>query len=386
MARRLSRSEARALEHIRFTPGITRHELAADLGVSVTTVNPIVSRLIDERLVSEVLPGKGERTGAGRPRAGLRASGEAKTVVAVLWSHGVLDRAVATFDNQIVWRRRTPVAGHPAADQLEAAAREALDAARAAGPYAPPERVVLALPAPYEAGVGVGRGASVAASGAFASWFADDPQVLLSTELGIPVIVENDANLGALGEAAAGAARDEPAAIFVKLSGHGIGAGLTINGTLFPGAHGFAGEIAHLRVDDDSRVICACGSRGCLEERIGPNMLRQLHANYGPEITFEDLLSMVELGTPGPTRLLQDAGRVAGRALADICTFFNPSVLVLDAGSAAATRVLILGVREQIEQSTPPFSRRELRIVPGDLKEKAAIYGAVRIARDAAVA
>jgi predicted NBD/HSP70 family sugar kinase len=133
-------------------------------------------------------------------------------------------------------------------------------------------------------------------------------------------------------------------------------------------------------------VICACGSRGCLEERIGPNMLRQLHANYGPEITYEDLLSMVELGTPGPTRLLQDAGRVAGRALADICTFFNPSVLVLDAGSAAATRVLILGVREQIEQSTPPFSRRELRIVPGDLKEKAAIYGAVRIARDAAVA
>jgi predicted NBD/HSP70 family sugar kinase len=200
------------------------------------------------------------------------------------------------------------------------------------------------------------------------------------------VLVENDANLGALGESTSGAAAGEAAVIYVKLTGHGVGAGLTINGRLFEGSHGFAGEIAHVRVDDDSQVICSCGSRGCLEEKIGPNMLRQLHANYGADITYEDLLDMVEQGVPGPIRLLQDAGRVAGRALADMCTFFNPGVLVLDAGTSAALDVLLEGVREQVQQSTPPFVQRGLRILPAELGADAPVLGAADHARSALLA
>lgn len=384
VATTLTRSAARALTHVRYTPGITRHELAEALGVSVTTVNPLISTLLAGGSVVEVIPAKLERPAVGRPRAGLVTPGPADTIAAVMWSHGVLDSAIATFDHQIVWRRRVSVDGLPTTPELVDAVRRVLDADAAPAPsLGVPGVVVLGLPAPYEPGVGLGSAdAHGKDSGSgFGSWFSRDPRAILSEEFELPVIVENDANLGALGETHLGAGVGESTAIYVKLSGHGIGAGLTINGGLFSGSHGFAGEIAHVRVDDDSPTICACGSRGCLEEKIGPNMLRQLHANYGASIDYSDLLAMVRSGVPGPVRLLKDAGRVAGRALADICAFLNPGVLILDAGSPEASLVLIGGVREQIEQSTPPFARHGLRLVPARLGDDAPIVGAVHRAR-----
>ncbi|QXT63712.1 ROK family transcriptional regulator [Tessaracoccus palaemonis] len=384
MTRRLTRAEQRALGQVRFNPGITRNELADELGLSVTTINPLVARLLDAGEVSEVLPTAAERHGLGRPRAALVTTGQRDAIVVVTWGHGVLDRAVATFDRSILWRQRTLVSGHPTREALLDAGREALAAFPGTAESGRPGRAVFGLPVPYEHGVGVGSPAGQAEPGGFAAWFNEDPQSLLSRELGVPVHVENDANLGALGEARHGAAAGEPVAIYVKLSGQGIGCGLTIGGELFSGSRGFAGEIAHMRVDDSSQIICSCGSRGCLEEKIGPNMLRQLQDNYGPT-TYADLLIMVEAGTPGPIRLLQDAGRVAGRALADICTFFNPGALVVDAGSPAASQILKRGIQEQIDQSTPPFSRKGLQIQPSGLGEDAAIQGALHIARLAAI-
>ncbi|MFV0407450.1 MAG: ROK family transcriptional regulator [Propioniciclava sp.] len=383
MATTLPRSARRALTIIRHSPGITRHTLAETLHVSVTTINPVVSRLIDQKLVAEVIPTKDDRHGVGRPRAGLITPGATESVAILIWGHGVLTTAIATFDDRVVWKTKTRVEDILTADELVAASRSTLTATPGLDGIRPPTLLVLGLPAPYERGVGIGQSAAEDArdDAGFASWFSADPQALLSEQLGIRVIAENDANLGALGETARGAARGADAAIYLRLSGYGVGAGVTIRGQLFSGSHGYAGEIAHVRVDDTSGIICSCGSRGCLEEKIGPTMLHQLHANYGTEITYDDLLEMVERQLPGPTRLLQDAGRVAGRSLADICTFFNPGVLAIDAGSATASHVLIDGVREQIDQSTPPFVRRGLAIVPSELGEDAPLIGAVAAAR-----
>ncbi|MFV0428330.1 MAG: ROK family protein [Arachnia sp.] len=346
-------------------------------------MNPLVARLIDAGKLAEIIPTSDERQGVGRPRAGLAVEGPAETIAVVTWGHGLLDLAVATYDRSILWRERSEVSGNPTPEQLLAAGHAAL-ATVPDGHVMPPSRAVFGIPVPYEQGVGVGRGTGEVNVDGFASWFSDDPQAMLSEGLGVPVHVANDANLGALGEARFGAAADERVAIYIKMSGSGIGCGLTIDGRLFSGSHGYAGEIAHMRVDDDSRIICSCGSRGCLDEKIGPNMLRQLRDNYGPT-TYADLLRMVGQGLPGPSRLLKDAGRVAGRALADICTFFNPGSLVIDAGSPAGSIVMLEGVREQVEQSTPPFSRRGLRIVPTHLGEEAAIHGAVEAARQDAL-
>jgi predicted NBD/HSP70 family sugar kinase len=389
---RQQRSAERAARVIRFTPGITRQELAHALGITVSTVNPVVADLLGEGRVEEREAPRPAGT-RGRPRSGLRTSGIPDVLGVVLWSHGVLDISLARFDRSVLWRRQTPVGGRPTLEGLGEAVVALVSAARTTVRSPAPYAIVLGLPAPYEPGVGVagerepggGPGEEELGLGTgrdlFADWFDDDPARMLAERVGIPVRVENDANLGALGEARHGTARGERCSVQVKVSGTGIGAGITVNGRLFDGAGGVAGEIAHVRVDDDSTVLCSCGSRGCLREQMGEGMLATLRPVHGPALDWSGLLDLVERGDPGALRVVGDAGRTTGRALSDLATFLNPSMVVVDAGSPAASRAFLRGVSEQIERSTPPFVRRGLRLETSTLGEDAALLGAIEVAR-----
>lgn len=386
------RSAERAARVVRFTPGITRQELAQALGITVSTVNPLVASLVSAGSVEERETPRRAGT-RGRPRAGLHATGPRDVLGVVLWSHGTLDISLAGFDRSVSWRRRTPVSTSPALDGLaeavDALARAARSPVRSPAPYA----LVLGLPAPYEPGVGVagerapgggpaedelGRGSG---RDLFSDWFDDDPARMLQERTGIPVRVENDANLGALGEARHGIARGERCCVRITISGRGIGAGITLNGRLFDGAGGVAGEIAHVRVDENSTELCRCGSRGCLMEKVGEGMLAPLRTVHGDDLDWPGLLELVEDGDPEALGILSDAGRITGRALADLCTFLNPSMIVLDAGSPGASRAFRHGVAEQIERSAPPFIRRGLRLEVSALGEDAALLGAIEVAR-----
>jgi predicted NBD/HSP70 family sugar kinase len=389
---RQQRSLDRATRVVRFTPGITRQELAHALGITVSTVNPVVAELLHEGAVEECEASRPAGT-RGRPRAGLRTAGTADVLGVVLWSHGMLDISLSRFDRSVLWRRRTPVADRPTLGTLGEATDDLLRAARTSVRSPAPYALVLGLPAPYETGVGVagerepggGPGEEELGLGSgrdlFANWFDDDPARMLAERVGIPVRVENDANLGALGEARHGIARTERCSVQVKISGSGIGAGITVNGRVFDGAGGVAGEIAHVRVNDASTVLCSCGSRGCLKERVGAGMLAPLRAVHGPDLDWSDLLALVDRGDPGALRVVADAGRTTGRALADLCTFLNPSMIVVDAGSPDTSRAFLRGVEEQVERSTPPFIRRGLRLETSSLGEDAPLLGAIEVAR-----
>ena len=101
------RTVDRATRVIRFTPGITRQELAHALGITVSTVNPVVAALLREVVVEERDAPRPTGT-RGRPRAGLHARGPQDLLAVVLWSHGMLDISLARFDRSVLWRRRTP--------------------------------------------------------------------------------------------------------------------------------------------------------------------------------------------------------------------------------------------------------------------------------------
>lgn len=381
-----SRSAARAARVVRFTPGITRAELAAQLDVAVTTINPLVAKLINHGVVVEQdLPRP--TNSMGRPRAGLVVKGDQATFGSVVWSHGVVDAVLSSFDSQTLWRLRRPVSFAPRDTEVLQAVEQIVAQSRTLGGVHPPAAIVLGLPAPYERGVGVAGGSvrSDAAAGAYAQWFAGDPMAILAARFDLPVVVENDANLGALGETAAGRAQGHRCVIYVKLSANGIGAGITVDGELLRGSHGFAGEIAHVRVDDNSLVLCACGSRGCLEGKLGPALLRPLAETYGEDTTYERLLDLAADGVPGPIRILQDAGRTAGRVLADMSTYLNPDIIIIDAGSPAASSIVIRGIAEQIELSAPPFIRRNLDLQPSELEDDAPVVGALQLARSACI-
>ena len=384
----LTVSARRAARVIRFTPGITRHDLAMRLGISVSSVNPVVSQLIDAGFVEE--KEQRHRSGsAGRPRSGLHLTGPADTLAVIIWSHGVLDLALTRFDSSISWRSRTSVIERPSLDQLSTAVENLFGAAAESPDLSSPFAIVLGLPAPYERGVGIAgtipRDPDRDAQNDFTHWFDGDPVALLSERFHVPVLAENDANLGALGESRHGAAQDERCVIYLKLSGSGIGSGITINGRLFDGSHGFAGEIAHVRVDDTSTTLCVCGSRGCLEEKVGQAILAPVRTLYGEDLAWEGLLDLVDGDAVGTGRVLQDAGRTAGRALADLSTFLNPSMIVVDAGSEAASAHVLRGVTEQVDQSTPPFIRQTLKLRISELGDDAAVRGAIDLARVASI-
>ncbi|OLF12793.1 transcriptional regulator, ROK family protein [Actinophytocola xinjiangensis] len=161
----------------------------------------------------------------------------------------------------------------------------------------------------------------------------DDPAAELSGILGVPVAIDNDANLGAMAEQIYG--MDEPAetVVYVKAT-TGVGAGIMIGDMVYRGHRGMAGEIGHLTIDRDGDV-CECGGRGCLDTIVGADALmtqvRTSHRGTAADVP-QNLLSLIEKAHAGDavcTRVLRDAGRTLGIALAQLCNLVNPRLIVL---------------------------------------------------------
>jgi predicted NBD/HSP70 family sugar kinase len=377
--------------------GTTRADLAAELGLPLGTVTTAVAGLLRAGVLAE-RPAAPAEPRAGRPAMLLVPAGPPRAVGVVVWAHGRLRTAVATYGGTILARGEMAVTGDESGpDVLEPAWRflaEALTEALTEAGAEPLDRVVLGVPAPFQRGVGLPPGrlpvpgptapdaedASARRPGFAAAWLHPDPAAALARRLGVPVVIENDANLGALGEAHAGAGRGRGSQIFLKLGERSFGAGLVIDGALYRGASGFAGEIAHIHVDDDG-PLCSCGARGCLSSRARRPLVELMEEAYDRPLTFKEVLRLADADEPAPARVLREVGRALGRPLADLCTFLNPDVLILDGALGGAGRHVLSGLAEQIERFCAPAVAASLSVVQGTLGADAEILGAIRLAR-----
>jgi predicted NBD/HSP70 family sugar kinase len=213
-----------------------------------------------------------------------------------------------------------------------------------------------------------------------AAWAGEELADTLTRQAGTSVLVENDANLGALGEHAFGAGRGEPDQVFVKFGQTSVGAGLIIGDRLHRGARGFAGELAHVQVRENGPV-CACGGRGCLIRTISTEMIDLAQPAYEPRLTYPAMIGLAESGDVGMQRLLGDFGRAIGRPLADLCTLLNPGLFVLDGSIGQAGEHVIAGMREVIDRHACPVMSAAAQVVPGSLGSRADVFGAVVLAR-----
>jgi predicted NBD/HSP70 family sugar kinase len=196
--------------------------------------------------------------------------------------------------------------------------------------------------------------------------------------LDIPVMVDNDANLGALAEAAFGAGRDAGDLIYLKVSS-GIGAGLILNGRLYRGSHGLAGELGHVLVDPDG-IVCRCGNRGCLETVAATGALVDLlRRSHGEDLTVQDMLTAARGGDVGCRRVIQDAGRALGQVVATLLNVLNPELLVVGGDLAAAGDLLLDGVRESVGRAALPEASRGAEVVAGVLGDRAQVLGALAL-------
>jgi predicted NBD/HSP70 family sugar kinase len=230
----------------------------------------------------------------------------------------------------------------------------------------------MGLPGPVK-----GEG-TVGSSAILPGWIGMTAAAEMRRRLEIPVMVDNDANLGALAEAAFGAARDAGDLIYLKVSS-GIGAGLILNGRLYRGSAGMAGELGHVLVNPDG-IVCRCGNRGCLETVAATGALVDLlRRSHGDELSVPQMLELARAGDAGCRRVIHDAGRALGQATATLINVLNPEMLVIGGELSAAGDLLLDGMRETIARASLPEASRGAEVVSGVLGERAQVLGALAL-------
>jgi predicted NBD/HSP70 family sugar kinase len=183
---------------------------------------------------------------------------------------------------------------------------------------------------------------------------------ILGRRLGVPVIIENDANLMALG-AWAGVPDSTRNLVVVKIGG-GIGCGVITDGRLYRGASGVAGDISHNRVADAADRPCSCGNTGCLETiASGAALVKDLASAGVPVSSVADILSLVQRGDATATTALRTAGRQIGEVLATMVNFVDPDALLL-AGHLSVAEPLVAAVRSVIYERCLPVVTGSLTI------------------------
>jgi predicted NBD/HSP70 family sugar kinase len=234
--------------------------------------------------------------------------------------------------------------------------------------------VGMGLPAPIDSGTG-----KVGAPMILPGWQGVHAAALATEVLGMPVVVDNDANLGALAETLQGAAQGTRSAAYIKISG-GVGAGLVMDGQIFRGPDGTAGEIGHASLDEYG-ALCRCGNRGCLETLVRtPVLLGLLEPTHGPNLTVARMVQLALNGDTACRRLIVDAGRQVGLAAANMCNLLNPERIVLGGELSQAADLLIEPMQDVISRHGIPSAAQRVQIVPAALGSRSQVLGAVALA------
>ena len=284
--------------------------------------------------------------------------------------------------------RATEAAGGPEAvlRRIHDSLRAAL---RAAGAGATLGAVGIAAPGPIDAGRGV-----VVEAPNLPGWANVPIAARLGELLGCPTMLENDANATAWGEFTAGAGKGSRHMIYMTIS-TGIGGGLVLDGRLYRGANGGAGEIGHVPLVADG-PRCGCGAHGCLEalasgtaiarrarelmaEGRAP-VLARLVATSG--VTAELVHEAAQQGDGGARAAIEEAGRHLGSGLVTFVNLFNPDLIVIGGGAAKIGAMLLDPALEEMHASAMRLAREHVRIVPAALGDRAGALGIAALARE----
>lgn len=203
---------------------------------------------------------------------------------------------------------------------------------------------------------------------------------VLSEQLALPVALDHDAKVAALGEFHFGAGRGRDSMIYIVI-GTGVGAAIIYQGALLYGEGNSAGECGHMTVDPRGRP-CHCGSRGCLEAYTGgPSLSRQYAEMTGDDITGADIAARARSGDERALQVFTDAGRALGIAIASLAMTLNIETFVIGGSVAKAGDLLLEPARETLPGYAFRAVSESVRVVASRLGEDAPILGSAHMAR-----
>ena len=370
-------NRGRVVDALRDRGRASRAEIARATGLSRSTVSSIVSDLIDSGLLTEQRDALGVAHGeaGGRPPVLLSLDPSAGLAVGIDFGHTHLRVAVSDLSHEVLAETRRELDVDHSADQGLDAAAELVDQVLEEGKV---DRngvlgVGMGLPGPIDSST-----RTVGSSSILPGWVGVDAAAEMGRRLRLPVHVENDANLGALAEYVWGSGRGHSDVIYIKLSS-GVGAGLLLGGRLHEGAGGTAGEIGHTPAQQGT-AICRCGSRGCLETVASARAIaEQLGASRGEPVSTRELLRLTAEGDPAAVRLIAEAGREIGVALAGLCNLINPDCVIIGGDLSAAGDLITEPVFESIRRYAITNAAEQVTVVAGVLGERAELLGALAL-------
>jgi predicted NBD/HSP70 family sugar kinase len=354
----------------------SRADIARATGLSRTTVSSLVGDLKGAGLLVErAAEGDGHDQGVGRPPVLLSFDRSAGAVVGIDFGHSHIGVVVGDLSHTVLaelWRDVDvdSSASHGldiATDLVESALEEAgVDRERVLG-------VGMGVPGPITTGNG-----TVGSTSILPGWVGVDAASAMSERLGMIVRVENDANLGALAELVWGAGRGAQNFIFVSVRS-GIGGALVIDGRLYRGSGGTAGELGHTLFRENGEV-CRCGNRGCLETVAGTAAVAgAFNAVRGEQIGVHELIERAHAGDSVAQRVIAEAGRSIGVAVGNLCNVFNPERVIIGGDLSAAGDVLLAPITESISRYAIPSAAAEVEVVAGQLGRRAEVMGALAL-------
>ncbi|GAA0312178.1 ROK family transcriptional regulator [Streptomyces polychromogenes] len=360
----------RVVRAVRLAGSLTQAEIARTTGLSAATVSNIVRELKEGGTVEVT-----DTSAGGRRARSVSLSGDAGIVIGVDFGHTHLRVAVGNLAHQVLAEESEPldvdaswVDGFDRAEALVGRLVQQVDVAR--------DKVIgvgLGVPGPIDVESG-----TLGSTAILPGWAGINPRQELSRRLGVPVYVDNDANLGALGELVWGSGRGVRDLAYIKVAS-GVGAGLVINGQIYRGPGGTAGEIGHITLDE-SGPVCRCGNRGCLETFAAARyVLPLLQGSHGPELTMEKVVELAREGDPGCRRVIADVGRHVGSGVASLCNLLNPSRIVLGGSLAEAGELVLSPIRESVGRYAIPSAARQLSVLTGSLGARAEVLGALAL-------
>lgn len=371
-----------AVDRIRFAPnGISRTDLAEDMGLTRSAVTIIVNDLLDNGVIFEA---ESRSIPNGRPPVVLEINPKRGIVAGVDMGATHASIAIADFSAKIIDEISIPIQIKDGPEKCIPQIKSALNQLL--------ERNGLQISEIMAVGVGV-PGPVIKDAGMVMSppimpgWDRFPIRQTLEETWGCPVSLNNDAELGALGEWAYGAGRGEKNLAYIKV-GSGIGAGLIINQQIYGGTTGSAGEIGHITIDENG-PLCTCGNHGCMEAFAGGNAIAQqarklvesgkrtILSSIPPEaITARDVAECASRGDLPAQEILMRAGTFIGIAIAGLINIFNPGAVIIGGGVAQVGDLLTNSIRQAARERSLLALEQSVRISTAMLGQRSSLIGA----------
>ena len=373
------------LEHLHQIGPLSRAKLARLTGLNKSTISSLVEELIDYGLVFE----SGiQNSGTGRPSTYLELKPDAGCIIGVEIGVGFFSIILTNFIGEIIWRRFEQTSfiseQDPTIDLILRVADEAVGVANQLG-----YRLLgigIALPGMVDEE----RGLLVFSPNL--QWRDVPLRDIFSEYTSLPVFVDNDANAAALGEHLFGVARQAQHFLFI-IDGVGVGGGLFLNGDIYRGANGLAGEIGHTSLYVEQTRPCRCGNRGCWEnfanetslyERIRSRLevgrcskIPSMLENRDSALTLSIITEAAEAGDTETLEALSETGSALGMGVANLINIFNPEMVIIGGALSLVSKFLLPSIKKVVEERALENIHKHTVVLESAFGPDASVMGAV---------